>query len=331
MQPIGVAGGGVVWAVRFDEGRVMPRVSNVRSQWAGVSALVFTVLLWGMSGVAIKATSTTGIVTALYRTWFAIPPLWATMLAPGLRSRLNGDWLRASLVGGALFCVHQMLYFTSLKLTSVANVTIIGALQPALVLLLAGRMFGESVTYRALMWAGVAFFGTMAVVLGAAHAATGSLLGDALATLNLFAFTAYFLASKRFRGRVGPWEYVVGMTTVSGVGMLVAALSTGQDLASPRGTDWIILLGIAIFPGSLGHALTNWAHAHVTAFVASMILLAVPVIAALGAFVCLGEAISGIQIGGGAVVLAAVAMIVVSAQRANQVALAESAAETDAP
>jgi drug/metabolite transporter (DMT)-like permease len=306
-------------------------ISDDRAQWAGIAAIAFTVVLWGLSGVAIKATSTTGLVTALYRTWFAIPLLWLTMLRPSLRRRLNADWLRASVVGGLLFCVHQILYFTSLKLTTVANVAIIGALQPVLVVLLAGRMFGERVTAGSVLWSIVALGGTVAVVLGATHAATWSLAGDALATVNLFAFTAYFLASKRFRERVGAWEYVVGMTTVSGLGMLVPVLATGQDLGSPRGIDWLILLGIAILPGSLGHALTNWAHAHVTAFVASMILLAVPVVAAAGAYLVLGEAISAVQVGGGAVVLTAVAMIVLSARRTNRIVLAESAAETDAP
>jgi drug/metabolite transporter (DMT)-like permease len=107
-------------------------------QLLGIGAIGFTVLLWGLSGVAIKATSVTGIVTAFYRTWFAIPLLWLTMLSPTLRSGLDRNWLRASIVGGVLFCVHQVLYFTSLKLTTVANVTIIGALQPVLVLLSQG-------------------------------------------------------------------------------------------------------------------------------------------------------------------------------------------------
>jgi drug/metabolite transporter (DMT)-like permease len=301
------------------------------SQWAGVSALAFTVVLWGMSGVAIKATSTTGIVTALYRTWFAIPLLWATMLVPALRQRLNADWFRASLVGGSLFCFHQVLYFSSLKLTTVANVTIIGALQPILVLLVASPLFGERIAANAIFWSSIAFLGTLAVVIGAVHAPTWSPIGDSLAMVNLFAFTAYFLASKQFRTRVGAWEYVVGMTTVSGLGMLAIALATNQDLGSPRGMDWIILPAIAIFPGSLGHALANWAHAHVSAFVASMILLAVPVIAAAGAWLVLGEHISTLQVGGGIVVLTAVGMIVLSAKRAERAVLAESAAEADAP
>ena len=149
--------------------------------------------------------------------------------------------------------------------------------------------------------------------------------------LNLFAFTAYFLASKRFRERVGPWEYVIGMTSVSGIVVLAVALLSGQDLRSPVGWDWVVLAALAFFPGTLGHVLTNWAHAHTSAFVVSMMLLAVPVLAALGAVVLLGETLGALQIAGGAVVLVAIGRIVASARRPASEELAESAAATDAP
>jgi drug/metabolite transporter (DMT)-like permease len=303
----------------------------MNGQSLGVAALALTVIMWGMSGVAIKAVSSTGLVTALYRLWFAIPALWLVMLWPRLGPRLDRRWLQASLVGGVLFGVHQILYFTSLKLTSVVNVSLIGALQPALVLLLAGRLFGERVTARAVAWSIVALAGTMVVVLGSAHAPSWSLRGDVLAWINLFAFTAYFLASKRFRRDVGAWEYVIGMTTVAGFVMLTANLVTGQDLSTPHGRDWLLLVAIAIFPGTLGHVLSNWAHAHVTAFVSSMILLAVPVVATAGAYVFLDERFTLVQAVGGAVVLFAIAMLVSSTSGATATALAESAAETDAP
>ena len=66
------------------------------SQLLGIAAVAFTVLLWGASGVAIKMTSVTGIVTAFYRTWCAIPLLWMTMLSPPLRHGLDREWLRVS-------------------------------------------------------------------------------------------------------------------------------------------------------------------------------------------------------------------------------------------
>ena len=289
------------------------------------------VAMWGLSGVTIKAVTASGLVTALYRCWFAILPLWLTAAMPGVRRRMNGAWLRASLVGGTLFSVHQILFFTSLKLTNVANVTIIGALQPVLVLLVAGPMFGERTTARSLAWSAVALIGIVLVVLGSVDAPTWSAAGDSLAALNLFAFTAYFLASKRFRERVGPWEYVIGMTTVSGIVILAVAVANGQDLGSPAGWDWPALVALAIFPGTLGHVLLNWAHAHTSAFVISIMLLAVPVIAALSALVLLGEAIAGMQLAGGALVLIAIGTIVASASRRTGEQLAASAAAKDAP
>ena len=195
------------------------------------------------------------------------PAALADGRVPGRPPRLDRDWLVASIVGGTLFATHQTLYFTALKLTTITNVSIIGALQPLFVLAVAGTMFDEHATGAAIAWSGLALAGTVLVVLGSAGTTAWSPAGDALAALNLFAFTAYFLASKRFRARVAPWPYVVGMTTVAGVVMLAVALATGQDLGSPHGSDWLVIAIIAVFPGTLGHVLTNWAHAHASAFV----------------------------------------------------------------
>lgn len=226
--------------------------------------------------------------------------------------------------------MHQILFFNSLKMTSVVNVAVIGALQPALVLLVAGRMFGEPVTRRALACSLVAVAGTVLVVTGSAGTPHWSASGDIVAGANLFAFTAYFLASKRYRLTVSAIPYVVGLTTVAAPFVLAVALLTGQNLASPHGYDWLMLVFLALFPGTLGHLLTNWAHSHVSALVMSVMFLAVPVISAAGAAALLGESLNGVQIAGGAIVLAAIGTLVLtSGEHPDE--LAESAAETDAP
>ena len=221
--------------------------------------------------------------------------------------------------------------FTSLKLTSVANVAILGALQPALVLLVAGALFGERVTAQAAVWSAVAVCGAALVVLGAHGTPGWSPRGDAVALLNLFAFTAYFLASKQLRVDVGALEYVMGMTTVSAVVMLVVALATGQALLSPHGWDWPLLCFLAVVPGTLGHILTNWAHPHLPAFLVSVMLLAVPVLSALGAAFVLAEPLQLTQLIGGAVVVLAIGTLVAATPGPAGEALAESVAETDAP
>jgi drug/metabolite transporter (DMT)-like permease len=236
--------------------------------------------------VASKTVSSSGLVISFYRLWFAVPALWLVPLfSPAVRSRLDRDWLRASIVGGLLFGIHQVFFFTSLKATSIANVSIIGSLQPVLVLLVAGRMFGETVGRRALLWSAVALLGTAIVVVGSHGTPGWSPSGDVLATFNLFAFTFYFLASKRIRIDVRPTEYVIGMTTVSALFMLAVCLVSGQDWrrrSRPTGRCWSPWHSIS---GTLGHLLTNWAHAHTSAFVISIMFLGTPVLASVGAAV----------------------------------------------
>jgi drug/metabolite transporter (DMT)-like permease len=282
--------------------------------------------------VVIKLTSTTGLVTSFYRLWFAIPLLWSIALwVPGMRPRFTARWCKACCLGGTLFGIHQVFFFNSLKLTSVANVTIIGAVQPALVLLLAGKLFGEQVTARGLLWAIVAFFGTAIVMVGSAGMQGWSPLGDALAVANLLAFTAYFLASKQIRTTVATFEYVVGMTTVAGMVVLVFCLVSDQHLGAPVGRDWLIFAFLAVVPGTLGHFLTNWAHEHTPAFVMSIMLLAVPVLASVGAALFLGESLRPAHLIGGTVVLVAIGIVVRSLHEEVGTELAEGAARTDAP
>lgn len=292
----------------------------------GLVAVAGAALVWGLSAVIIKLVSTTGLVASVYRLWLAVPFLWAApVFVPALRRRLDRPWLAASVVGGALFALHQVLFFTSLKLTSVATVSIIGALQPALVLGVAGPWFGERPSPRAIVWSLVAIGGAGVVVWGSAGTPAWSAWGDALAVANLFAFTAYFLASKQARHGVGAVEYLVGMTTVAALIVLAVAVATGEELGSPRGRDWPLLLFLALVPGTLGHFLANWAHPHVPALVVSVMLLGVPVVAAVGAAVFLGEALTLAQAAGGAIVLVAIGIVMRERPAASAEALAAGA------
>lgn len=278
---------------------------------AALLAVGMAVVAWSASAVAIKSTSSGGLVGSFYRLWFATAGLWLAALAiPALRRGFDRAWLRASLVGGALFGLHQIVFFNSIKLTSVANVMILTALQPVLVAAVAGPLFGEKPRLSDIMWSLLAIVGTAVVMLGASEGVGTSLWGDLLAVVNLFAFTAYFLASKRFRSRVGAPEYMVGMTTVAAIVVGAVTLASGQDLASPTRYDLLVLLLVAIVPGTLGHLVINWAHVHVSAFVISILILAVPVLSSAGAALLLDEPLTGIQIAGGAVVLASIAMVI---------------------
>ncbi len=298
----------------------------------GLLAVCVAVSFWGYSAVAIKAVSATGAVTAFYRLWFAIPILWIFVLSTrDVRTfTRQRSWLLGSLAGGLLFATHQLFFFTAVNLTSIANVTIIGALQPVLVMVVAARVFAEPASWGVVGASLIAIAGTTLVVWGSLSEAEAG-LGDLLALGNLFAFTGYFLASKRAREGVGTAEYVVGMTTVAGIAMGVACWLLGEDLRSPSRNDLLVMGSLALFPGILGHVLTNWAHAHVSALRISMVLLAAPVVATASAAFFLGEAITALQVLGFLIVLSSIAVVVFSREPDEAESLAESVAGTEAP
>ncbi|MDX2169467.1 MAG: DMT family transporter [Deltaproteobacteria bacterium] len=307
-------------------------MSSAALQRRALVAVGVTVFTWGWSSVLIKAVAVSGLVASFYRLWLSLPLLWLIALARRDAGRgLDRAWLRGSLIGGALFALHQALFFSALKATTVANVALIGALQPTLVLLVAGRWFGEPAGARAFGWSLVALAGAALVIAGAAGLPGWSPFGDALAFGNLFAFTAYFLASKRIRRRVATTDYLIGMTTVAAVIMLAICLANGEALGSPQGAQWLVLLVLALVPGTLGHFLINWAHPHTSAFAVSILLLASPVVACGAAALVLGEQLNLTQVIGAAISLTGVAAVVLTQPARRAEDLAASAAETDAP
>jgi drug/metabolite transporter (DMT)-like permease len=288
----------------------------LRQQALAHVAVAVAVATWGCSNVVIKAVSVTGLIASFYRLLFALPLLWLVALAsPTVRRRLDRGWAWGCLVGGLLFSLHQLMFFNGLKFTSVANVAIIAALQPVLVLVVAGPWFGERVGMRETLLSAVAIVGTVIAVLGSAGAPSWSPFGDALAVANLFSFTAYFLWSKRVRQTVGATEYVFGMTTVAAVVITITCIALEQDFTSPSASDWMWLVFLALVPGTTGHFLSIWAHAHIAAFAMSIMFLAVPVLAALGAYAFVDEPLSLQQIVGGAITLGAIAAILAPANR----------------
>ena len=92
------------------------------------------------------------------------------------------------------------------------------------------------------------------------------------------------------------------------------ALLSGERLGGVPGTDWL-WLGLFVVGGQGGHIMLAWAHRHVDVSISSLLILAEPIISAVAALVFLGEPLTGLEIGGGLLVVAAVAAIVRRATR----------------
>jgi drug/metabolite transporter (DMT)-like permease len=264
--------------------------------------------MWGAASVMAKSTNVDGLTLAFHR-------LWVGAAAMVVIYALRGGWVRprllwAALPGGVAFAADITLFFIAVQNTTVANATMITALQPALVLFVAGPLFGERVTARDVGWTLVALAGVVVVVFGSATTPSWSVTGDLLAVGALLAWTAYFVAGKQARAHLDAVEFVTAMSVVAFAVVAVVAVGSGHDLSVPDDGTWAIILALGLGTGGIGHFLINWAHGHAPLVLTSLLTLLIPVVAMAGAAIFLGEEVVAAQVVGAAVVLGALATVV---------------------
>lgn len=292
----------------------MPGHASARRPVAGTVAVLAAVSVWGGMAVVVRVVDQIdGLILGFHRLW--IGALATVVLFYATGRRLTRRTLALSVPGGLAFAADIVLFFSALKHTTVANATVVGALQPALVLLVAGPMFGEPITAGIVTWSAVAIVGVVIVVYGSTGAPVWSLSGDLLAVGALFAWTAYFVASKRVRRELLPFEYLTAMIVVAAVAVAPVALLSGERLNPGGRGEWAWIALLAIGSGGVGHLLLNWAHDHIDLSVMSLLTLAVPVVAVVSARIFLDEPIGWVQVLGMAVVLAALGVVALRTAR----------------
>jgi drug/metabolite transporter (DMT)-like permease len=275
---------------------------------AGLVAALVAVSAWGLSGVIAKHIDMGGLAIGSYRFLTYGLVVGALMTVRG--TPVTWRVMRGSMWGGISLGLDVALFFSAIKLTTIANTTVIGALQPVIVALIARRFFGEVIHRREVILGGVALLGVVVVVFGAAESAEASLEGDLLAVGALFAWAGYFVFSKRTKGVITTIEYTVGAALWVGVINAPLALAFGQSLAWPSATNWLWLLALAFGAGVLGHAVMNWSIQQIPLWLGSTFTLLVPVISATAAWGFLDESLTAVQIVAMVVVLVALAGVV---------------------
>lgn len=273
-------------------------------------AATVAAVAWGVGPLAVRGIDAPVGITAFWRLWLAVPIAWSLARRSGGLDRLT---LRRAVVPGVLFALSLMTGWTSIRETSVANATIIPALQPVLVLLVASRLFGERVRGRDILLGATGLVGVVSFIAVASDSSGASRRGDLWAVAGLIVWVAYFIETKRLRSR---HDDVHTLPLLAGV-MLVAAITmtpyTIMSEGMPRGLhgiDWMWVLFIVAVPGFTGHGLMTWAQRHAPVSVLSVVMLLSPVVSAIGAWIAFGQTLLPFQFMAGAIVLASVAGVV---------------------
>jgi drug/metabolite transporter (DMT)-like permease len=278
------------------------------------AGLVVAVVAVSTGAILVRLSDAPATVAAFYRVLFTTLPLVPLALwryRSDFRRIGRRDLLFATLSGVAL-AVHFASWFESLAWTSVAaSVTLVQS-QPLFVALGAWLLLQERLSRRIVAGIVVAVAGMVAMALG--DLLTGVLIGpnplygNALALLGAVMAAGYVLAGRLLRQRVSLVPYVVVVYSVCSVVLLAIVLVQDAPLTGYPAREWALFAGLALGPGLFGHTVINWALAHLRSSVVSVSLLGEPVGSTLLAFLLLSESPTLFTVGGGAVVLAGIAV-----------------------
>tara|TARA_B100001996_G_scaffold379976_2_gene366613 strand:+ start:44 stop:928 length:885 start_codon:yes stop_codon:yes gene_type:complete len=284
--------------------------SEQNAQKRGVPAAAIAMVGWAASGVIAKGITELGTFAVVFwRMW-----IYAVIVILFLKVRgtpLRKESLRISWKGGVSLGADIMLFFSALRLTTVANATVIGSCQPLIMLFIAGRIFGERPRRYDWVLALVAIAGVATVMFGSTGVQGWSLSGDLLSVATVVAWTLYFVFSKLSSRKIESSQYTGATALICALFATPFALASGQLFDMPSANAWIWLFILSIGPGFASHMLMNWALAHIPVWFGSTLTLAIPVTATVMAWVFLGEDVVALQFVGMGVVLLALAVIVI--------------------
>jgi drug/metabolite transporter (DMT)-like permease len=266
-----------------------------------------------LSGPLMAAAVVPPLAIAFWRNGFA-----TVALAPAATTRRRGE-LRGLdrgqvgmiAVSGCALALHFATWVTSLTLTSVASATAIVSLQLAWVVawqLLRGDRFPPGVVIGLVL----ALVGVLVVSGVDFSLSLRALAGDGLALVGGMAAAAYTVLGSRARQRISTTTYTFVCYGTCAAILAVACLVAGQDLGGYPLEQWALLLVVTLTSQLMGHSVFNHLLATTSPLLVSLALLLEVPGAALLAAVLLGQVPPVAAVGGLLLILAGMALVVLS-------------------
>lgn len=276
----------------------------------GMLSLLAGIILFSTIEVASKLMQSGGGIAGQYPFWLAALRFIITGLVlfiPAAR-QLRDDALTrrdaAALTGLGLLGVTLMSSLYHLAITFLpANVAaLVFSCNPVFVVLFAPLLLAERITVRKLAAGAVCLTGIL--VLAGDRAAGVSLTGLLLMLTAIIIFALYTVLFKKMTPRYGALPITAFTGLIGGLCILPLAFGVeGFPLAAYGTADWLGVAYLALAGTALGYFLYIYGISHVEAGIGSMAFFMKPFLAALFAWIVLGEELTLPMIIGGGLIL----------------------------
>ena len=282
-----------------------------RSELTALLALLAGALAIGSSGIFVRLSETGPTATAFWRGCLALPPLalWALLERRAARAAGRAPPACAIRSSSGRGCSSPGIWRCGTPRCCSPRSPLRRSRQTARRSwshCSRGRWWGEKPRLGFLLALVAAFAGMLLILAPKLGGGRHALLGDALGLGTACFYAAYILAVSRLRVRHGTGIVMFATTLVFSVLLLPLALT--QKFLPDSAHGWWLLVGCALSAQLLGQSLIAYALAQLPATFGAVGLYVQVLAAAAYAWWLLHERLAPLQIAGGVVVLAAIAL-----------------------
>lgn len=277
-------------------------------QRVALAALVGGAVGIAFAPIFVRLSEVGPSATAFHRVFLALPVFWLWTAFERRHDAASAQPAKLKdsgplLIAGLFFAIDLALWHWSIKYTSVANATLFANFAPLFVLLGARVFFAERITSRFVLALAIALAGTALVVGDSLKLTSSHVAGDLLGIGAAVFYGAYQLTIKHLRRTLSTATIMAWSGASASPALLLAAIASGENLLPSHATGWVVLIGLALVSQVGGQSLIAYGFAHLPASFSSLSLLLQPAVAAVLAWMLLGERLSLLQAVGGLVIL----------------------------
>ena len=270
----------------------------------------------GFAPIFVRLTETGPAAAGFWRLAFAFPVLALAAGAAARREPGRGWALGWGLLAGVLFAGDMGFWHYGVTFTSVTNATVLTNLTPVVVTAAAWLLFRERpgklfLAALALALAGAAL---LASAKGGGGRGTNPPLGDLFSLITALWYGGYFLAVRQARTTTSAMRVMAISSAAGAPLLLLAAVLLKEDLTPETAAGWWSCAALGLVH-VIGQGAIAWALGRLPTALASIVVFVQPVVAAILGRLIFGEAVTPMQMLGGAVALSGVVLAQWSAAR----------------
>ncbi len=234
-------------------------------------------------------------------------PVYFLAVRRGPRVRLSAKDLPVlALVATTGITINQIFYALALKYTSVGHSSLIMAVTPLVVLLIAVVSRQELATGPKIAGMVVAFAGVAWLQLSHSQGGVASPLGDVSALICSSSFAVSTVIGKNVMERYGPVAINTFSNLLGAICLAPFVFFSGMKFSAVSAGAWWGVAYMGILGGAVGYLIYFWALRYLPSSRLSMYAYVQPILATLAAFFLLNESITLAMLAAGALVLAGV-------------------------